>query len=175
MLWSLFLLYVQVEVPKYIKIRCWHLVFILDKAFLKIKKRSGTSVHAPFSAWFLEKKCSSHYILLTDQISLSDFLSFLKYSAIYVLQLFAVHSATSQILKLNLAFLSSRFPTWPKIQNKNANILKKKRAFHFLKRFQLSETVSDLRVDLERKKYIHLKKRKMLRVMNFRFIVFSMH
>ena len=35
----------------------------------------------------------------------------------------------SKILKLNLSFLSSRFFTWPKSQNKHFNILRTKRAF----------------------------------------------
>ena len=51
MLWSLFLLYVQVEVYQNIlKLRCWPLVFTFCKAFLKKKKVSGTSLLALFSA-----------------------------------------------------------------------------------------------------------------------------
>ena len=51
------------------------------------------------------------YILLTDQISLSDCLYFSKYWAIYVLRFFVNHGVTSQNLKLTLSFLPSRFAT----------------------------------------------------------------
>ena len=49
MLWSLFWLYVQVEVYQSIlKLRCWPLAFTLYKAFLKNKKRSGASLSTHF-------------------------------------------------------------------------------------------------------------------------------
>ena len=47
-----------------------------------------------------QEKCFSCYNLLTDQISLSDCLYFLKYWAICVLRLFVNQAVTSQILKL---------------------------------------------------------------------------
>ena len=46
---------------KNFKRRCWPLSFTSYKAFLKINKRSGTSLPASFSAWFL-KKYTSHVI-----------------------------------------------------------------------------------------------------------------
>ena len=49
-------------------------------------------------------KCSSCYILLSDQISLPGCLYFLKYWAIYVLQLFVNQVVRSWILKLTLSF-----------------------------------------------------------------------
>ena len=49
-----------------------------------------------------KQKCSSCYILLTDQISLPSCLYFLRYWAICVLQLFVNQVATSRILKLTL-------------------------------------------------------------------------
>ena len=45
-------------------------------------------------------KCSSCYILLTSQISLHGCLYFLRYWAMYVLQLFVNQVVTSWILKL---------------------------------------------------------------------------
>ena len=45
-------------------------------------------------------KCFSYYILLTDQILLSDCLYFLRYWAISVLQLFVFQVVTSKILEL---------------------------------------------------------------------------
>ena len=77
---------------------------------------------------FQEKYLSCH-ILLTDQISLSDFRCFLKYLAIYVLKLFAIQFVTSQTLKFVLVFLSSRFSTWKKVYNKNWNISRTSTAF----------------------------------------------
>ena len=50
------------------------------------------------------KKCSSCYILLTDQVSFPDCLYFLRYWAMCVLQLFVIHVVTSWILKLTLSF-----------------------------------------------------------------------
>ena len=52
-----------------LKRSCRPFAFTSFKAFLKNKKRSGTSLPALFSAWFLKKNISP--ILLTDQISLS--------------------------------------------------------------------------------------------------------
>ena len=49
-------------------------------------------------------KCSSCYILLSDQISLLGCLYFLKYWAICVLQFFVNQVMTSWILKLSLPF-----------------------------------------------------------------------
>ena len=50
-----------------------------------------------------KRKCSSSYIVLTDQISLSGYLYFLRYWAIYILQLFVKH------FKINLIFLIKPF------------------------------------------------------------------
>ena len=44
---------------------------------------------------FFKKKCLSCYILLTDQIPLSDLLDFSRYWAICVLQLFVNQAVTS--------------------------------------------------------------------------------
>ena len=65
-----------------LKLSCSPFVLTLCKAFLKYKKRSGTSLPSSFSAWFL-KKCFFFYILLPNP--LSDGLYFLRYWAICVL------------------------------------------------------------------------------------------
>ena len=51
------------------------------------------------------------YVLLTTHISMPGCLQLLRYSPIYILSFFIVQSGTSKILKLTLAFLSSRFST----------------------------------------------------------------
>ena len=51
-----------------------------------------------------QHKCSSCYILLTDQISLPGCLYFLRYWAIGVLQLFVNQVVKSWILKLTFSF-----------------------------------------------------------------------
>ena len=56
-----------------------------------------------------QQKCSSCYILLTDQISLPGCLYFLRCCAICVLQLFVNQVVAWWILKSTLSFLSSRF------------------------------------------------------------------
>ena len=60
---------------------------ILDKGL-------GTVSPAHF-VYDFSKKCSSCYILSTDQISLSACLNFLRYRAICVLQLFVNQVVTS--------------------------------------------------------------------------------
>ena len=75
------------------------------------------------------KKWFSCYILLTDQISLSDCLYYLKYWSICVFRLFVNQVVTLQVLKLALSFWSICFYTWPKSQDKNLNILRTERAF----------------------------------------------
>ena len=51
-----------------------------------------------------QQKCSSCYILLTDQILLVGCVYFLRYWEICVLQLLVNQVATSWILKSNLSF-----------------------------------------------------------------------
>ena len=62
-LYSLFLLYVSVEVDQNVlKLRCWTLAFDSFKAFLKTKKISGAGLAASFSVSLLKKNIS-HVIL----------------------------------------------------------------------------------------------------------------
>ena len=49
-----------------------------------IIKRSGTSLPAPFSAWFFEEIYFSCYILLPEQISLPGCFYFVRYRVICV-------------------------------------------------------------------------------------------
>ena len=59
LLCSFFLLCAQVEDSQNIvKLRCWPLASSSYKASLKNKKTPGTSLHASFSAWFLNKHIS---------------------------------------------------------------------------------------------------------------------
>ena len=57
---------------------------------------------------FQEKYYFSFYILLTDKISLSDYLYFLKYWATYVLQLFVNQVGRSYILKLTFFYITKK-------------------------------------------------------------------
>ena len=70
----------------------------------------------------------SSYILLTDQILLSDSVYFLStwqyvYYNCLIIRLWRCK------FEINFVFVSSRFGTWPKRQDKNLNILRTKRAF----------------------------------------------
>ena len=67
-------------------------------------------VSPPYFVYDFQEKCFSCYILLTDQISLSDCLYFLRYWAICVLQWFVNQVVTSQILKLTLGLKGFQFP-----------------------------------------------------------------
>ena len=69
-------------ISKDIKLSCWPLAFTSNEAFSKNKKRSGTSLPASCSTSVLKKKYLCCYILLTDQISLSEMSLFVKYWAI---------------------------------------------------------------------------------------------
>ena len=56
-----------------------------------------------------QEKCFSYYILLTDQISLSDYLYFLKYWAMSVLRLFCFPGCDVINFEINLIFLIKPF------------------------------------------------------------------
>ena len=56
-----------------------------------------------------QEKCLSFYILLADQISLSDGPHFLRYWEICVLQVFVNQAVISLNVKLTLSFLPNRF------------------------------------------------------------------
>ena len=69
---------------KDIKTKLQTIACITSKAFLRNKKRSGTNFHTSFSASLLKKNISL-VILLTDQISLSGCLYYVRYKTICVL------------------------------------------------------------------------------------------
>ena len=54
---------------------------------------------------------------------------FLRYLAIYVFVIVCYPICDVMNFEIYLSFSSSRFPTWPKLQNKNWNISRTKRAF----------------------------------------------
>ena len=58
-----------------------------------------------------DEKYFPRYLLLTHQIPLPLCLYFLRYWTIRVLETIVVYFVTSEILKLIIAFLSSRFST----------------------------------------------------------------
>ena len=69
-----------------LKLSCRIIAFNSNKAFLKNKKRSGNSLPATFSAWFLKKNISVFiFFYLTKTQFLVGCLSFEKYWAIRVL------------------------------------------------------------------------------------------
>ena len=62
---DLYLLYVQVEgYRKILKLRCTPPAFTSYKSVLNMKKWSGTSLPASFSAWFLKKNISKFHCLI---------------------------------------------------------------------------------------------------------------
>ena len=102
---------------KYIETRLQTTCFYSYKAFLKNKKKSGTSLPALFSAWFWRK-----ILLLLYSIPWPNFIVWLSLLrailCICTLQLFVIQVLTSQAV----------FSTWPKNQDKNLNILRTKSA-----------------------------------------------
>ena len=61
-------------------------------------------VSPPLFVYHFSRKMFLMFVLLTDQISLSDCLYFSRYWEICVLQLFVNQAMTSQNLKLTLSF-----------------------------------------------------------------------
>ena len=87
-LYSLFLLYAKNEdYQNILKLSCGPLFFTSYNAFLK-KLRCLELASLPHFLMIFEEKYFSFYILLPDQISLSDGLCFVRYWAICALQLF---------------------------------------------------------------------------------------
>ena len=120
-LYSLCLLYVQaLDYQNISKLRCWPHAFTSYKTFLKHKNWSITNLPTVFCMNFGEK-FFSHYILLTDQISLSD--------CLYFFVILGNMCITSQNLKLTLALLSNCFPTWPKESGQKFKYFKNKKNF----------------------------------------------
>ena len=63
----------------------------------------GLGIVSPaYFVYDFQQKCSSYYILLTDQISFLVCLYFLRYWARFLLQLFVNQVVASWILKLTL-------------------------------------------------------------------------
>ena len=76
--------------------------YVLNFDFLEEDLAMDSPLHFAYISF--QEKSFSCYILLTDQISLSDGLYFLRYWGIFVLQLFVSQVVMSWILKLNLSF-----------------------------------------------------------------------
>ena len=86
----------------------WSIIYTSYKIFLKNRKRSGISLCLIFCMIF-EENFSSCYTLLTDQISLTGCLYFVRCLAICILYFFNNQAVTSSIFKLSLSFEWSRF------------------------------------------------------------------
>ena len=98
------------SLPKYTKIKMLPTGFYLNKAFLKCKKRSGTSLPASFSAWF-EEKYFTCYILLTDWYFIA-WLPLLLYVLDNLCSFFNYLNSSllrHKFLQLTLTYLSGRF------------------------------------------------------------------
>ena len=75
-----------------------------------------------------QQKCSSCYILLTDQILLPDCFYFLRYWAICVLQLFVNQVVTSKKIKINLILLIKPFLYMHKKSRQNLKYLENEKS-----------------------------------------------
>ena len=112
-----------------LKLSCKLLAFIAYKAFLKNKKRSGTSFTASFSAYFLKKNNSLvmfHYLI--------KFHYLVAFTSWDIGQYVCCNWLLTRLWRQkswNNTYLSNQFAfsTWPKSQYKNLNILRTKRVF----------------------------------------------
>ena len=100
-----------------------------------------------------QEKCFSCYILLTDQILLSDYLYFSRYWAICVLQLFCYPGCEVITFESKPLFLIKPLLYDQKVKTKNLRAelafeVKWKAFLLFLEGFQLPKIVLGLRVNL---------------------------
>ena len=115
--------------------------------FYFLEKSLGKFLHHILCIIF-QGKCFSCYILLTDQMSLPDWFYFLKYWAIFVLQLFAFRLRHPKFWTNQAVFHHEQ--KVKKLNNWEERLRwNKKHLSSFLKGFQLPKTVfSDLRLRL---------------------------
>ena len=76
-----------------------------------------------------EEKYFSHYILLTDRLSLCECLYFLWYLVICLLWLIVFQFETSKLLNFTLVFLSSSFLTSSKNSRQKFKYFEKEKSF----------------------------------------------
>ena len=124
------LLYVQDEdYQNILKISCWQLAFTSYKTLKKNNKNGLEIISRHRFLHDFSKKNNSHVIFyqLTNFHKFHCLITLLLYNMCIVI-IFAPF-VTLWILKLILAFLSSRLLTWPKSQDIKLITLKTKRAF----------------------------------------------
>ena len=116
-----FILYQVEGYQNILKLSCRPLAFTSYRAFLMLP--------CLIFGMIFEEKYFSDYILLTDQISMSGYLHFMRYWTICELWLFVNQVVTSKFW--NEPYLSSQvvFSAWPKSQENTVNILRRKKAF----------------------------------------------
>ena len=120
-LYSLFLMYIQVEgYQNILKLRCWPLAFISYKAFLKKKKRSGTILPTSFLHDF-----SSKMFLMLYSINWPNLIVWL------LLPLEILGNICGKTnFEINLSFLIKPLSyKTKKVKTKNKSFLRTKRAF----------------------------------------------
>ena len=128
-LYSLFLLYAKNEdYQNILKLSCGPLFFTSYNAFLK-KLRCLELASLPHFLMIFEEKYFSFYILLPDQISLSDGLCFVRYWAICALQLFFLPGCDTMNFETNLVFLIKPFLKKKKKSRQKLKHLDNKKSF----------------------------------------------
>ena len=124
--------------------------------FWFFRKESGTRFPTAFYVWLFNKKCFSSYILLTDQISLSDCIYLLSFGQ-YGIAIVCWPGRDVINLEINLIFLIMPFFYMTKRSRQKFKYLRTKIAFKMKwKTFFIifkglsgpSKIVSDLRVHL---------------------------
>ena len=126
----MFLFLCQVEdYGNILKLSSRPLAFTSYKAFSKNKKRSGTSLPASFSAWFLKKN-----IFIIIFYDLTKFYCLLAFTLWDIGQYVYCNCFLTRLWRhkfWNLPFFSNQavFSTSPKSPDKNLNILRMKKAF----------------------------------------------
>ena len=109
-----------------LRLNCRPFSFTSSK-YLKKNKR-GLELVSCLVFWLIfEEKSFSCYILLSDQVSLSSCLYFVRYWAICVLQYSVNQAVTSKLCNWRYHSHQAVFSTWPKIWHENLNILRTQR------------------------------------------------
>ena len=122
-------------VSKYLETKVQATCFYLIESFLENKKRSGTSLTASFTAWYLKKNISLVIIEYFTSYSINwpNFIVWLPLNRKILddICIVIVESGFNVVnFKINLVFLIKLFfCTSLKSQDKNFNILRTKKAF----------------------------------------------
>ena len=109
---------------RWLKLSCRPLAFTSNKAFLKNKKRSGTSLHASLSAWFWKKNIS-----VVIFYYLTKFQCLVVFASWYIGQYVYCNCFDVKTVEVNLIFLMKPFLLHDQKVKTKINYLESEKSF----------------------------------------------